>query len=83
MISVEDPLNPVFLGCFADDGYVHDTQCVIYHGPDITYTDHEICYCFNEDTLTIVDVTDAAAPILVSKTGYNAFYTHQVINELE
>jgi len=78
MIDVSDPLNPVYSGCFADDGYVHDTQCVIYRGPDVAYQGREICFGFNEDTLTIVDVTNRANPTLVSKTGYGqAQYTHQ------
>ena len=34
MINVADPLNPVFEGCYADDGYTHDVECVIYRGPD-------------------------------------------------
>jgi len=43
------------------------------------YTDREICFCFNEDTLTLVDVTVKTAMTLIAKTGYvNAAYTHQV-----
>jgi len=77
-INVRDPLNPVYSGCYPDDGYTHDAQCVIYHGPDARYHDREICFSFNEDTLTLVDVTDKSAPVLVSKRGYShAMYTHQ------
>ena len=35
MIDVSDPQNPEFTGCYSDDGYTHDTHCVIYHGPDV------------------------------------------------
>jgi len=43
-----------------------------------SYTDHEICVCFNEDSLTIVDVTDKGAMSVIAKTGYiNVAYTHQ------
>lgn len=53
-------------------------QCVIYAGPDKQYTDKEICFNYNEETLTIVDVTDKAKPIQISKTPYEgAAYTHQ------
>jgi len=77
-INVHDPLNPAYSGCFPDDGYTHDAQCVIYHGPDSHYEGREICFSYNEDTLTLVDVTDKAAPVLVSKRGYtHAMYTHQ------
>ena len=44
MIDVSDPLNPVFAGCYADDGYVHDTQCVIYHGPDTRYQVNKLLF---------------------------------------
>lgn len=77
-VNVQDPLNPTYEGCFPDDGYTHDAQCVIYHGPDERYQGREICVSFNEDTLTLVDVTDKASPVLVSKRGYShAMYTHQ------
>jgi len=47
------------------------------------YTDKEICFCFNEDTFTIVDVTDKANMALISKTAYvNVAYTHQVYRRL-
>merc|ERR1712042_345823 len=60
------------------DGYVHDAECVIYHGPDARYQGQEICFCYNEDTLTLVDVTEKHAPVLLSKRGYShAMYTHQ------
>ena len=34
MVDVSDPLNPTFSGCFGNDGYVHDTECIDYNGPD-------------------------------------------------
>ena len=34
MVDVSDPLNPTFSGCFDDDGYSHDAQCLVYQGPD-------------------------------------------------
>lgn len=78
MIDVSDPGNPQDLGCVSDDGYVHDAQCVVYHGPDEAYQNHEICFNFNEDTLTIVDVSDRTQPEQLSRTSYRgATYTHQ------
>lgn len=56
----------------------HPAQCIVYAGPDTKYTGQEICFNYNEDTLTIVDVTDKSAPIQISKTPYvGASYTHQ------
>lgn len=34
MVDVNDPVDPKFAGCFGQDGYVHDAQCIIYNGPD-------------------------------------------------
>ena len=78
MVDVQDPANPTAVGCFADDGYTHDAQCVIYTGPDTDYTDREICFAYNEDTLTIVDVTDKSSPRQISRFSYSGVaYTHQ------
>jgi len=78
MVDVRVPKMPVFAGCYAADGYTHDAQCVIYRGPDADHAGRELCFASNEDTLTIVDVTDKAAPLLVSRTAYaGTGYTHQ------
>jgi len=71
-------LEPRYLGCFASDGYTHDAHCVVYRGPDTEHVGREICANFNEDTLTMVDVTDAANPRQLSRTPYSGSrYTHQ------
>jgi choice-of-anchor B domain-containing protein len=78
MVDVSDPSNPQDAGCVGEDGYVHDAQCVIYNGPDTQYNGQEICFNYNEDTLTIVDITDRANPKQLSRITYNgASYTHQ------
>ncbi|OAA63776.1 hypothetical protein ISF_04485 [Cordyceps fumosorosea ARSEF 2679] len=78
MIDVSDPSNPTTSGCYSGDGYTHDAQCVNYNGPDKSYKGREICFASNEDTLTIVDVTDRKSPKMLSKTTYKgASYTHQ------
>ncbi|RYP56104.1 hypothetical protein DL769_009975 [Monosporascus sp. CRB-8-3] len=77
-LNLTDPSNPVSPGCAAADGYVHDAQCLVYKGPDSRYLGREICYGYNEDSLTIYDVTDKEWPELVSVTSYEgATYTHQ------
>jgi choice-of-anchor B domain-containing protein len=78
MIDINDPKNPAFAGCFDEDGYTHDAQCVIYDGPHRKFKGREICFNSNEDTVTVVDVTDKANPVLLSRSGYpEAAYTHQ------
>ncbi|KIX09555.1 uncharacterized protein Z518_00635 [Rhinocladiella mackenziei CBS 650.93] len=80
-IDLSDPSNPTSPGCAGQDGYVHDAQCVVYHGPDSRYEGVDICYGYNEDTLTIYDVTDKTGlntSRIISKTSYvGARYTHQ------
>ncbi|PFH49428.1 hypothetical protein AMATHDRAFT_48754 [Amanita thiersii Skay4041] len=77
-IDMKDPSTPTKTGCAAGDGYVHDAQCLIYHGPDKKYEGTEICYGYNEDTLTIYNVTDKTTTNVISRVTYEgAAYIHQ------
>ena len=77
--DLTDPSDPKSLGCAKGDGYVHDAQCLVYRGPDERYQGRDICYGYNEDSLTIYDVTDKAnVTNIISRTSYEgASYTHQ------
>jgi choice-of-anchor B domain-containing protein len=78
VVDIRNPAAPVFAGCVDDDGYTHETQCVIYRGPDAQHQGREVCFSANEDTVTIVDVTNKAAPVQLSRTPYEGSgYTHQ------
>jgi choice-of-anchor B domain-containing protein len=78
MIDIASPQSPTFAGCFSSDGYTHDAQCVNYSGPDSDHAGAEVCFAYNEDTLTIVDVTNKSSPVQLSRTGYSGdAYTHQ------
>jgi choice-of-anchor B domain-containing protein len=92
MVDISDPESPTFAGCFAAHGYIHDTQCVVYKGPDREYKRHEICFNANAqqhhdpppgsdpitNALSIVDVTDKSNPVVLSRTEYpNDGYSHQ------
>lgn len=78
MIDIQDPLNPTPAGLFADDGYTHDVQVVVYDGPDAAYSGKEVAFASNENSMTIVDVTDKADPQLVSRAEYDSSaYAHQ------
>eukprot|EP00510_Aplanochytrium_minuta_P001992 CAMPEP_0184019714 /NCGR_PEP_ID=MMETSP0954-20121128/8918_1 /TAXON_ID=627963 /ORGANISM="Aplanochytrium sp, Strain PBS07" /LENGTH=406 /DNA_ID=CAMNT_0026301437 /DNA_START=540 /DNA_END=1760 /DNA_ORIENTATION=+ len=73
-----DPINPSFVVCADMDGYVHDAQCVMYDGPDTRYNGNEICFGYNEDSLTIYDVSNKSSIAVLGKTTYpNVGYTHQ------
>lgn len=89
MLDLKQGVMPVLAGVYSADGYCHDTQVVLYHGSDTNFTGpplgspanllgREIAFCCNEDTLTIVDVTNKQTPVLISRTGYPEHaYTHQ------
>ena len=84
MIDIRDPAQPNFAGCFADAEHgqeragTHDAQCVTYHGPDLAYQGHEICFSSNGSTLGIANVSDKENPVAVSRASYpNVAYAHQ------
>lgn len=82
MVDIRDPQNPTFAGCFthheAGGGSTHDTQCVVYRGPDESYQGHEICLSSNGSSFSIADVTDKEQPAGISATSFpNHAYIHQ------
>lgn len=90
MVDISDPTDPTFAGCFEEHGYTHDTQCVIYDGPDADYQGLEICFNSNTNfaqlpfpdnfvgTLSIVDVTDKSNPMGIANVEYAGDgYSHQ------
>jgi len=75
---VKNPLQPTYAGCFGTDGYTHDAQCVIYNGPDTNYRGREVCFAFNENSVTIVDVHVKTNMVVIAKSAYvNVAYCHQ------
>jgi len=74
----ETPQEPKFIAGFNQDGYTHDAQAVIYRGPDVKYQGKEIYFGYNEDTLTILDVSDKDNIQIISRVDYvDNYYTHQ------
>lgn len=77
-INIQDPQNPVAAGGYSSDGYSHDSQVVIYNGPDADYAGREILISSNETEVVIRDVTDKNNPTLIETIDYpNIGYTHQ------
>ncbi len=70
MVNISDPKSPSFAGCFSDDGYTHDVQCVMYSGPDADHQGAEICFASNGDTLTIVDVSNKQGAVMLGKANF-------------
>ncbi len=78
IVNVQNPGAPLWAGCDQTDGYTHDSQCLVYQGPDVAHQGKSICINSNEDTLTINDVTNPAAAARISRTSYaGSGYTHQ------
>ncbi|MDR9388011.1 MAG: choice-of-anchor B family protein [Balneolaceae bacterium] len=86
IIDIRDRLNPEYAGChiepeaggYVAPGYVHDTQCVIYDGPDTRYQGREICVSSAELRVLVSDMTDKENPKTVSVFEYTGNrYAHQ------
>ena len=77
IVDISIPNNPMFAGCHAD-AEAHDTQCVLYQGPDMAYSGQEICVSSNKDHLGIANVTNKAATTTISSTNYpDTGFAHQ------
>jgi choice-of-anchor B domain-containing protein len=78
IFDFSDPANITEVGSYSGDGYTHDAQAVIYNGPDSSHVGKEVVFACNEDTLTIVDVTDKSNTVLLSRDPYpESSYSHQ------
>jgi len=90
MIDLRNPKNPEFAGCYVDPatefssavnvgtGYIHDTQCVDYSGPDQDHHNKELCFSSAEGAIVITDVTDKNNPTTLSAHSEPAMeYSHQ------
>ena len=78
MINIQDPRKPEFVGCFVEERGTHDSQCVIYRGPDPDYEGRELCLNLNGGFFAISDVTDKDNPVAVARsTSPNSAYIHQ------
>lgn len=79
IVDINDPANPQIAGLFGEDGYTHDTQVVMYNGPDADYQGKEIAFACNENTVTIVDVTDKGDCQFISSVAQDEQigYIHQ------
>ena len=77
IMDIRTPNNPLFAGCH-DTVRTHDTQCVVYRGPDAEHRDRQICFSSNGNHVEVVDVTDKFAPLTLSSSTYPQLaYVHQ------
>ena len=77
IVNLATPNNPLFAGCH-NVTRTHDTQCVVYEGPDTEHRGRQICVSSNEDRVEVVDVTEKSAPLNLSSVTYPQLrYVHQ------
>lgn len=86
ILDLANPTNPAFVGSFSANGYIHDTQCVVYQGPDVQHQGKQICFAANSttsggsgpDRLAIIDVTNKNAPAVLAQPTYpGSAFIHQ------
>lgn len=86
ILDLANPANPTFAGSFETNGYIHDTQCVVYHGPDVAHQGKQICFAANSttsggsgpDRLAVIDVTNKSAPTVIAQPTYaGSAFIHQ------
>lgn len=78
MVDIRNVTAPQNAGCYTEDGYIHDTQCVIYRGPDTAYQGRELCFNASIAQFTIVDVTDKTTPTRRAAIAVDGnIYMHQ------
>lgn len=68
-VDISTPLVPVYVGCHADEGYVHDAQCTTYTGPDAEHQGKPICVTAHEDGVAWVDMSDPTEPVTLFDTA--------------
>lgn len=81
IMDIADPLAPSFVGCHLPPGeHVHDTQCVVYQGPDVEHQGQQICVNANGNSgsISVIDVTDKDDIQVLAEAPYPAaVYSHQ------
>ncbi len=78
IVDISTPKSPTQAGCYSSVGYIHDTQCVIYRGPDEKYQGAEICFTSNTPNLSIIDVSDKTKMRLLGQVSWpQEVFAHQ------
>jgi choice-of-anchor B domain-containing protein len=79
LVGISDPLNPVFLGGYAESGYTHDGYITTYSGPDASHQGQVIISLCNGYTgLFVVNATDPNDIQLLDSYLYpQTGYVHQ------
>jgi choice-of-anchor B domain-containing protein len=70
IVDIRTPKSPTRVSCYATVGQIHDTQCVIYRGPDPRYYGAEICFASNFPNLSIIDVSNKTGMKLLGQVSW-------------
>lgn len=74
VVDVSNPTAPTFAGAWSADGYIHENNTIVYHGPDAAHVGKHISlnfHIYSNDRVTFVDVTD---PTDMSRIGSTPAY---------
>ena len=74
VVDIRAPAAPRAAGCFSFDGYTHETSNLF--GTRTRSIATAICFNSNEDTLTVVDATDALRTVAAVADGYGGSAAH-------
>lgn len=80
IVDLSNPTVPVFVNGYSTDAYIHDTEVVIYNGPDTAHVGKEIAFNSSVNDVTITDVTNAhlGTPVRLGQGTYTGSqYIHQ------
>jgi choice-of-anchor B domain-containing protein len=78
IVDISEPKSPVQAGCYEEVGDIHDTQCVVYQGPDPEFQGAEICFASNNPNLSIIDVSNKNNPVLLGQVSWpDRNFAHQ------
>jgi len=70
IVDLRTPKSPARVSCYTTVGQIHDTQCVIYRGPDPRYYGAEICFASNFPNLSIIDVSNKTGMKLLGQVSW-------------
>ena len=75
--DVSNPTSPTNASCVSAGGYTHDAICFTYRGPDTDHTGKNLCFGFNANKISILDMDLTSIQEINTITYDSTGYTHQ------
>ena len=77
IVDLEEPMQPALVGSY-DESTTHDLQSIVYHGPDMDFFGFELVFCFNGESVTILNTNDKSdIQVLSVITNVETVFIHQ------